>query len=232
LTTTQTGHPKPVPSLSPIGGGQGQPLSLPTLRRARNRTGAVLGAMLVAVCSFGIAAWANSVRHRAQVLVIAQVVPAGSTIEAGDLTVAGISAGPQVSAIPASAEASVLGKVATVPLARGSLLERSEVGSGPAIPAGSSVVGLDLKDGTFPAGLPAGAQVEVVATPSQTGSSTGGAVLAENATVLSLAVDPSGAGDLVSVVVPVGEAASVAAAGASGNVSLVMLPGAGPSWRS
>jgi hypothetical protein len=190
-------------------------------------SGAVLGVLLIAVCAFGIGTWASSIDHRTQVLVVTRQVPAGAIIEAGDLTTTGVAAGHQVSAVPASAEYQDVGKVARVPLVPGSLLEKSEVGTSPAIAAGSSVVGLDLKSGAFPTQVGAGSRVEVVSMPPQGSTAVGGTVLAQGAMVLSVVADPSGTGTLVSIIVPAGQASVVASAGAGGNVSLVMLAGAG-----
>lgn len=232
MTTLRSGPRQPGPSIRPIGNQVDPALdgvrpSVPSLQRRRNLSGAALGVLLIAVCAFGIGTWASSVGHRSQVLVVAQQVPAGSVIEAQDLTGAGLTADHQVSAIPASAESQEVGKVARVDLVPGSLLERSEVGTGPAIPAGSSAVGLDLKAGMFPTEIGAGATVEVVSAPPQGSAATGGTALAESATVLSVRADPNGTGTLVSIIVPAGQASAIAAAGAGGNVSLVMLPGVG-----
>lgn len=232
MTSLRTGPRQPGPSLKPMGGDAGLLLdgsrpSVPSLQRRRNLSGAALGVLLVAMCAFGISAWASSVGHRVQVLVVVKEVPAGSVVQAGDLTAAGVAADRQVSAIPASAESEWVGKVARVDLVPGSLLERSELGAGPAIPAGSSVVGVDLKDGTFPAEIAPGATVEVVSTPAQGATAGGGTVLVPAATVLSMGADPNGSGSLVSVVVPAGDASAVASAAAGGDVSLVMLAGAG-----
>jgi hypothetical protein len=232
LTTLRSGPGQPTPTIRPIGdevgsGLDGAPPSVPTLQRRRNVSGAALGVLLIALCTFGIGTWARSVGHRTQVLVVARRVPAGSVIEAQDLTTAGVAAGRQVSAIPASAESQEVGKVARGDLVPGSLLERAEVGTGPAIPADASVVGLELKAGTFPTQIGAGATVEVVSTPAQGSTSTGGTVLAPRATVLSTGPDPNGAGTLVSIIVPADQASAIASAGASGAASLVMLPGTG-----
>ena len=86
---------------------------------------------------------------------------------------------------------------------------------------------MDLKDGTFPAEIAPGATVEVVSTPAQGATAGGGTVLVPAATVLSMGADPNGSGNLVSVVVPAGDASAVASAAAGGDVSLVMLAGAG-----
>ena len=143
--------------------------SVPTLRRRRNVPGAVLGVLIVTVCAFAIGSWALSVNHRTQVLVVSRLVPAGSVIQASDLTASGVAAGHAVAAIPASASSQVIGKVALETLVPGSLVVRAEVGAGPQVPAGSSVVGLDLKPGMFPAALQVGDTVSVVATPAQAG---------------------------------------------------------------
>lgn len=232
MTSLRTGTRQPGPTIRPIGTEADPALdgfrpSVPSLQRRRNLSGAVLGVLLIAVCAFGIGSWASSVGHRTQVLVVTREVSAGAIIEAGDLTAAGVAASHQVSAVPASAEYQEVGKVARVQLVPGSLLEKSEVGTGPAISAGSSLVGLDLKSGTFPTQVGAGAAVEVVSTPPQGSAAFGGTVLAQNAMVLSVVADPSGTGTLVSIVVPSGEASAIASAGAGGDVSLVMLPGAG-----
>ena len=142
MTSLRTGPRRPGPSLKPMGGDAGLLLdgsrpSVPSLQRRRNLSGAALGVLLVAMCAFGISAWASSVGHRVQVLVVVKEVSAGSVVQAGDLTAAGVAADRQVSAIPASAESEWVGKVARVDLVPGSLLERSELGAGPAIPAGS-----------------------------------------------------------------------------------------------
>ena len=231
MTTLRSGSRQPGPTIRPIGHDIDSTLddsrpSVPSLQRRRNLSGAALGVLLIAVCAFGIGTWASSVGHRTQVLVITRKVPAGSIIEAQDLTAAGVAADRQVSAIPASAASQEIGKVARVDLVPGSLLERSEVGTGPAIPAGSSVIGLDLKAGAFPSEIGSGATVEIVSTPAQGGTVTGGTVLAQSATVLSVGSDANGTGTLISIIVPAGEAPAIASTGAGGNVSLVMLPGA------
>lgn len=232
MTTLRNGPQQIAPTMRAIGdlhnpAVDGVVPAVPALRRRRNLSGAVLGVLLVAVCAFGIATWASSVGHRSQVLVVLKAVPAGSVLQASDLTTAGISADRQVSAIPASAESQFVGKVARVDLVPGGLFERSEVGTGPAIPRGASVVGLDLKGGAFPAELAPGSTVEIVSTPSQGGAETTGTVLASSATVLSIGSDPNGAGTLISVAVSATAAPAVVSEGAGGAVSLVLIPGPG-----
>jgi len=178
--------------------------------------------LLVVVCAFGIGSWAASVGHRTHVLVVAHFVSAGSVIQSSDLTTVGISSDREVSAIPAAAAAQTVGRVAADNLVPGTLLVRAELASGPVVPAGSSLVGLALKPGMFPASLQPGDTVAVVATPAQTADSGAGSVLVANATVYSTGISPDGTSTLVSVVVPAADAAAVATAGAQGNVSLVV----------
>ena len=216
------------PELAPLGQrppSNGSGPEVPSLRRRRNVPGAVLGALVVAVCAFGIGSWALSVGHRTQVLVVSRSVPAGSVIQASDLTTAGVAADHSVSAIPAGDAGQVVGKVATDNLIPGTLLVRSEVGGGPQLPIGSSVVGLALKPGLFPAGLQPGDRVSVVDTPTQGGGSSIASVLDSVATVFSIGTSPDGTSTLVSVLVPSADASAVASAGAQGNVSLVLVGG-------
>jgi hypothetical protein len=221
---------KQAPALAPAaqqGNGQspdgfGSPI--PQLRR-KSPPAVVLGVLLIAVCAFGIGAWALNVGHRSQVLVVARPVQAGSVISASDLTTAGVAADHSVSGIPASAAGQVVGKVASDNLVPGTLLVRAEVGGGPSVPSGSSVVGLDLKPGMFPTALEPGDSVAVVSTPSQASSSNGGAVIVSKARVFSSSAGPDGTSTLISVVVPSGQASAVAAAGAQGSVSLVLNGG-------
>jgi hypothetical protein len=182
----------------------------------------VLGVLLIAVCAFGIGAWALNVGHRTQVLVVARPVPAGSVISASDLTTAGVAADHSVSGIPASDASSVIGKVAADNLVPGTLLVHAEVGRGSVVPSGSSVVGLDLKQGMFPAALQAGDPVAVVSTPTQSSTSSGGGtVIVNDAKVFSSGASPDGTSTLISLVVPTSQASAVAAAAAQGAVSLV-----------
>ena len=221
---------KQAPALAPAAQhGNGQPPDgfgspIPRLRR-KSPPAVVLGVLLIAVCAFGIGAWALNVGHRTQVLVVARPVQAGSVISASDLTTAGVAADHSVSGIPASAAGQVIGKVASDNLVPGALLLRAEVGGGPSVPSGSSVVGLDLKPGMFPTALEPGDSVAVVSTPSQAPSSNGGVVIVSKATVFSSRASSDGISTLVSVVVPSGQASAVAAAGAQGSVSLVLNGG-------
>lgn len=218
-TSPRLTAPSPPPSTNGFGP------KMTVLRRHRNVPGAVLGALIVVVCAFAVGAWATSVGHRSQVLVISKDVPAGETVTAGDLTTAGVAADHSVVAIPAGDASQVIGRVAAERLVAGTLLVRAELAIGPQVPAGSSVVGLALKPGMFPAALEPGDRTAVVIIPAAATNGVGGSsgtVLVQSATVSQLGTSPDGQSTLVSVVVPAADAASVAAAGAQGSVSLVL----------
>jgi flagella basal body P-ring formation protein FlgA len=163
---------------------------------------------------------------------MARTVRMGATIGNRDVVEARVAADSSVHAIPASAIDTVVGRVAAVTLVGGTLVTRAELASGPVIPEGSSVVGLAIKPGFAPVGLRAGASVQLVLTrPDTTGSDQSATdaapvVLAEQAQVFDAAVTPDGQGQIVSVIVDDPSAPAVAAAGARGEVSIVLLGGA------
>jgi hypothetical protein len=185
----------------------------------------------VVVCAFAVGAYVTTSGHKTQVIVVTKTVPAGATIEPADLTAVGIAADNKVSAIPAAEASQVVGRVANETLTPGSLLARANIATGPVVPAGDSIIGLALKPGTFPASLEAGDTVTVMSTPAQTTATTAaspaGAVEAAKVTVYSVGASPDGQTTLVSIIVPTGEALSVASAGASGNISVALVGGGG-----
>ena len=104
------------------------------------------------------------------------------------------------------------------------------------MPAGSSVVGLDVKLGYAPAGLRPGDPVMLVLAPGPSGStsdagrqgtSTVGSVLVPKAKVFDVTATADGQGEIVSVVVDATSAPVLAAEGARGEVSVILLGGAG-----
>ncbi len=223
-TRSSTEEPRAVPGFSG---------PAPTLLRSRNVPGAVLGVLVVAVCSLAVASLASSASHRTQVLVVIRPVAAGSVIRAGDLRATGVAADGSVRGVRASQAATVVGQVAADNLLPGTLLVDAELAREPVLPKGSAIVGLALKPGFFPAGLTVRSTVEAVATPIGTSGSAPGtaagaagpSVLIPTASVFSVGPGPDGAETLVSIVVPSASAALVAQANALGAVSLVVVGG-------
>lgn len=163
---------------------------------------------------------------RQAVLTVGRAVPAGAVIGEADLRTTRVSGGEGLALVPATERPAIVGKVAAVALAPGTLLARSQLGSGVAVAPGRAVVGLGLKEGRVPSGLRPGDAVMVVDTGT-TGAgtpTTSGVVLVPSATVFTVpqAPDPSGA-IVVSVVVGAFDAPRIAAAAAAERVSLVLL---------
>lgn len=194
---------------------------LPPLRRSRNVPGALLGVLLVVVCSLVVATFVSSSDHRTQVLAVAKPVAAGTAIKAGDLTAAAVAADHRVRAMSASLATSVVGRIAAVRLVPGSLLVNAELATGPPIPRGTTMVGLALKPGFLPASLAPADTVSILDTPTGA-SGVAGSVLVADATVSAVGPSPDGQLILVSVELPASDAPAVAEANAQGSISVVV----------
>jgi hypothetical protein len=149
--------------------------------------------------------------------------------------VADVSLDPAVASIPASQESSVVGKRAAMQLAPGALLARADVTNAPLQPAGTSVVGVQLKPGQLPAGrLSVGEQVELVYTPSsaQSALSTGSASSTQLPTTVAATIVNVGAVDTqgnetVDVAVTATLAPGLAAQAATGDIALIAVSAGG-----
>jgi SAF domain len=187
--------------------------------------------LLVVFCATAVAVYTSNAGHRRPVLVMVRTVRAGAAISAGDLGDAQVAADSSVHAMPASERSRVVGRTAAVDLVSGTLLTSAELGAGPALAAGRSVVGLNVKLGYAPAGLRPADRVRLVFTPTGSGtaadSAQGGSVLVSAARVYDVTSTPDGQGQIVSVIVDDASAPALAAAGARGEVSVVLLGGPG-----
>ena len=171
--------------------------------------------------------------RRQSVLAVAKAVPVGQAIAADDLTEASVSADPSLHPVPAADKDSIVGRSAAVALVPGTLLSKAHLGTGPAVAAGRSVVGLSLKPGQVPLGIASGAAVIVLRTPTNQAPASAAAaqepvpVVARNAQVLAVEPPTGAAGDatVVSVLVDSHDAPAVAAAGASGQATVVVEGG-------
>jgi hypothetical protein len=209
----------------------------PPPRRPRNIAGAVLGLLLVVFCATAVAVYTSNAGHRRSVLVVVRSVRAGALISANDVGEARVAADPSVHAILASARSTVVGRVAAVDLVPGTLLTRAELASGPVAPAGSAVVGLNVKLGYAPAGLRPGDRVGLVlapaagagpggpAEPALPGAGGAGTLLVPEARVFDVAITPDGQSQIISVIVDSNSAPALAADGARGQVSVILLGG-------
>ena len=203
-----------------------QRLRLAPSRRPRNVPWIVVGLLLVAGGALAFGVLATRLGNRQPVLVVARAVPAGQVIRSADVRVVGIAVDGDVSGIPASARAQVVGKPATHDLGAGALLTRDDIGTGRGLAAGKAIVGLGLKASQVPAqDLGPGARVVLLDTGDPTSVSRAGPTILGSGRVTSVKRDDSagGAGTVaVSVVVDRDVAPAVAAVNASGRIAVVV----------
>ena len=122
-----------------------------------------LGAALVVLAGV-VVAWAvGSAGRRVMVVQVAQQVAAGDTLDAGDLMLTGVAFDPGVEGlVPASSLDALIGRVASIDLQPGVLLQRGMWRDGVVLRDGERAVGAVLEAGRFPLGLGVGATVLAV----------------------------------------------------------------------
>ena len=205
---------------SPAGGSAGAAAGQRSAPLALVGVGAVVAGALVFLGIY------TSIDSRQSVLVAARPVAPGQVIVAEDLGVADVAAPEGTATVPASDSAAVVGQTAAVGLVPGAILAPSQLGASSGLQAGQAQVGVALKPGQAPLGLRKGSQVAVVASGDPaTGGDADVRVLSGEAVVSDVGPpSASSATMVVSLTVPEGDATEVAAAGAAGRVSLVVLP--------
>jgi hypothetical protein len=167
-----------------------------------------------------------------EVLAVTHDVPVGATILDSDLTVASVTKDPNLSPIPASQRAQVVGMVAQVGLVKGELLTRAQVGPKSGFAAGQQLVALPLKQGQFPArGVVPGQKVLIVATPGTAGSAGSSSSSAPPSTPgIGGTVAEVGSMNqatqitVVDVQVSADSGVEVALLASTGNLALILLP--------
>jgi len=229
-TTTSAGR-----SAAPV--REAAPTPVPTLRSAaaRRHTGRKLLVLSVLVVLLGgliALAAGRMLTAQTEVLAVARDVQVGSTITGDDLTIANVTSDPNLSPIPAAQQSEVVGMVAQVPLTRGELLTRAQVGTGTGLAVGEMLVALPLKEGQFPArGVTPGQQVLIVQTPGAAGSTSGTDAMGgtsdgpTEATVAEVGpVNPTTQVTVVDVRVREAEGPAVAQLASTGSLALILLP--------
>ncbi|WP_431953445.1 SAF domain-containing protein [Actinacidiphila sp. bgisy167] len=123
-----------------------------------------LGATVVIACAVGFAALLGQAGRKTPVLVVVRPVPAGQVLAQSDLRKVELGVADAAGhVVPAAQAASVVGKVATVPLVAGSLLAPEQVGeSSEYPPQGRSRVSFAVGAGDLPAGVTVGQRVAVL----------------------------------------------------------------------
>jgi hypothetical protein len=207
----------------PPAAGESQriPLRLSAAARPRRPALAAASVLLVALC---VAVFAGAYIHageRVPALEVVRPVAAGQRLSASDLASVSVAVPASLPTVPVAEAARVIGQIAAVPLAPGSLLAPGDVGRVAAPPPGEAVVGVSAAPAGLPAGgVSVGASVEVVLTgppgsPDTAGAGATGATGAGGAPVLGSASPGASAGT------------SAGSSGASpGGVGSVLVPSA------
>ncbi|CED91763.1 SAF domain-containing protein [Actinomyces succiniciruminis] len=193
---------------------------LPSAPRERRPLLAALAVLLIVGGALLAGLLATRADHRVEVLVAARTVRAGEVITGDDLVSTPVSSTLDT-LILASQTEQVVGRTARVEIAKGQLLDTSQLLASSLPGDGSQVVGISLESGRFPAGgLAAGDVVDVVDTNS-------GAVTVRGVQVL-MAVSTSGSdndwtsGCVLSLIVNEVDAAALAQAAAGGSIAVVL----------
>ena len=130
---------------------------------------------------------------------------------------------PALTPVPAGDMPSVVGQRAAVDMAAGTLVTREQVTAAVLPPAGSSIVGVAVPAALLPGEpLVAGDRIRVVATPGAQGEFTNEPPVTIAAVVVGVHAEVDTAVSVVSVQVPQGQAAELAARAATGNVAIVL----------
>lgn len=116
-----------------------------------------LGAALVVLAAV-LVGWAlTQAADRVQVVQVAQGVNAGDVIAAADLTVADVAFDAEVKGlVPVASMNALVGRVATIDLEPGTLLQVGMWSDAPELASGEEAVGALLTAGRFPSGLARG----------------------------------------------------------------------------
>ncbi len=207
--------------------------------RPRRRWG-VFAAMAGVVCLGALGnVWLHQVTNNAREVVAARVtIERGSLITRDELMSVQIGTDPAVRSVPADGLDRLVGQRAAVDVAAGSLLTGGSVTAQNVPGRGYSLVGVGVMPAMMPgAQLTAGDRIRVVGTPGQLGEATPGTTTGTTAGMTAAPVevaavvvstvtgaDTTGLGSqtLITVEVPVGDAAALASMAATGKVAVVL----------
>jgi hypothetical protein len=194
----------------------------------------VVGVLVMSVFALGAVLWHLSAVDRSPALAVVGTVERGDVISSDDLRVVYVSSDDALARMGESQMTEVVGRVALVDLAPGTLVTRSVVADRPTLEEGEGIVGLSLDPGGYPdLGLAPGDRVTIVrsgdtaASEATDGSADDGGtsssnVIAREATVVSVE-ELTGDRRLVSVLTTEADAEAVAAAAGSGSLRLVQV---------
>ena len=182
-----------------------------------------VGVLVTVVFALGAVLWHLSAVEKVSALVVASSIERGEVIDASDVSVAYVSSDDPLARLDGSQINRVVGRVALVDLAEGTLLTNSVIADAAAVQEGDGVVGLSLDPGAYPArGLAPGDRVNVVRSADVAELDANPTVIARNATVY--AVDELASDRLlVSVLATEPDAEAVAAVASAGGLRLVLV---------
>ncbi len=213
-------------AVSPKGAPSGE-LEPASPRRSRSLilTGsclAVVGALL-----FGL--MHRNLDRRVPVLAVSRSVPTGRVIQGADLKVVHVSAATGLDPVSASQRSRIIGRVAALPLAAGTLLTPAMLSAPTPLKPGQAVVAVPIRAGLIPAIAKPGARVTVVHTGAASAavglSAHGQLTWSKEATVLAVSGRADGSGSrVVSLTVADRDAPAIAAAAAANRLTLIVLP--------
>jgi len=204
------------------GGPAGPPLAPPP--KLRRRPGLVAAAVILIGLGGLLGAWAwTATTNSTEVLVARVDVARGSVIEAEDLARVQISTDPALDPLPGSALDTVVGKRAALDIAEGGLVTRSAIAT-TVVPAdGASVVGVAVTPAQAPSEpLQVGDNVRIVVTPAAGEAAPAQLPAFSTAVVVGTSYSEETGQLVVDVQVAEGEAATLAARAATGNVAIVL----------
>lgn len=221
----------------PLRGSDGQVFDLAEASVAGPRTRIpelALGVLLVAGCALAAVAWQTLSDPSRAVLAVRNDIARGDMITAADLQAVEVATDDQVNLIDSGSAESMVGRIAQLDLATGTLLTEQMAADVAAIGDGQALVGLPIERGLLPStSLRPGSRVDVILTPADdddaTMLSTDGAVLVTGAEVSEVAGTATGNDRTVyvSLLVTQDDAVKMARAAAHDRVQLVEVPGAG-----
>lgn len=199
----------------------------PTRPRVKARRRPWLFGLMVALVATGgaLGAYAfTSVDNTQEVLVVAEDVARGATIEADDVTVVRMSVDPALTPVAAGEQSRIVGTRAAVDLWSGTLLTAAAIAESTVPVTGESLVGVSLTSAQMPSEqLYAGDVVRLVLTPDTAGArGTVEPLDTIDAVVVGVRGVAETGSTVVDVTVPEDQAAELAAVASLGGVALVL----------
>lgn len=183
----------------------------------------VIGVLVTVVFALGAVLWHLNTVERVPALATSSPIERGEVIESADVRVVYVSSDDALARLDSTQLDRVVGRVALVDLAEGTLLTPLVVADAAAVGSGDGVVGLSLDPGAYPArGLAPGDRVNVVRSADVADLDAQPTVIARNAAVFAVE-DLSSDRLLVSVLSSEADAEVVAASAGAGGLRLVLV---------